>query len=293
MKNSISYFYNMLPNKIEEYDGNYYFRYKNINYVLVNYYYDSNKIESLFNYVIKLNQNGFYCHQIIKNREQKIISFINNKEYILLSYYKDEMNKINIDNIINFNYPALFEKALDCTNWKLLWSQKLDYFEYQLNQIGIKHSILKESYPYFSGYVELAISLLNEVDIKNALPVLAHNRITKNDNIYALYDPLNFVIDYKVRDICEYIKSILLDNNVFLIIQNYVISKYTKDEISLFLIRLLYPSIYFDIFEQIINGENYEDDLKKIINNVDNYELTIKKIFKLLLPYSSLPMVEL
>lgn len=289
MKNSIGYFYNLLPNKIDKIDDNYYFSYQNVNYVLIEYD-NLEKINAIFDYATKLNYMGFYTNKIVQNKEQKLLTLIDNKLYVLISYDKRLMQKLNLLNIIEFNYPAFKEDKLDCTDWKVLWSKKLDFFEYQLNQSGINYPLLKESYSYFSGLTELAISLLNEVNTKDMIPVLAHNRLKEGSNIYSLYDPFNFVIDYKIRDVCEYIKSILLSDGVLNLIEKYIINRFSKIEISLFLIRLLYPSLYFDEFEQIISGKKEENSLKKIINNVDNYELRIKQIFDMLLPYSTLPI---
>ena len=101
----------------------------------------------------------------------------------------------------------LANKNLDCSDWKRLWEEKIDYFEYQLSQFGNKHPLIRESFAYYTGYVEMAISLLNDLPKKNNNLVLTHKRIRGNSTLYDLYDPFNFVIDHKVRDAAEYFKS--------------------------------------------------------------------------------------
>ena len=43
---------------------------------------------------------------------------------------------------------------------------------------------------------------------------------------------------------------------------------------------MLYPTYYFDLYEDIISGAKDEDELKKIINRVNDYEQLIKKVYQ-------------
>ena len=52
---------------------------------------------------------------------------------------------------------------------------------------------------------------------------ISHRRIHKKDTLFDLYNPINFIIDVKVRDICEYYKTCFLDNqNIIDDIKNYL-----------------------------------------------------------------------
>ena len=42
---------------------------------------------------------------------------------------------------------------------------------------------------------------------KNYKYVISHKVIKENDSVEVLYNPMNIIFDYKVRDIAEYIKS--------------------------------------------------------------------------------------
>lgn len=279
MINNISYYYNVVPKKLIKQNDDYYFE-CDTNYVLKKY--DDNKIEMVYRYIQKLNYLKLYCHQIVLNKKNSPITLIDNIPYVLIKYTSNK--KMELNDVIFFNYPL--DNLINCTDWKNLWIKKLNYFEYIVNQSEIKYPLLKESFSYFAGYTELAVSLLNNIEKDNARISIAHNRL--DETIYTLYDPFNFIIDYKIRDICEYLKN---KDNLFNYLDN-VLKVYNKNEISLFFIRMLYPSKYFDLFEQIIEGKKEEKEIKKIINNADDYDLMIKKLYHKILPYSNLPLID-
>ena len=113
-----------------------------------------------------------------------------------------------------------------------------------LTQIEQKFPVLKESFYYYSGLNELSMNLLNYVDYNNIKFHIAHKRIDKNCD---LYNPLNIIIDSKVRDIAEYIKISFFNDeiNEDEIIQIIISNIIEKDEIILLFARLIYPSYYF------------------------------------------------
>ena len=89
------------------------------------------------------------------------------------------------------------------------------------------------------------------------------------------------IIDYKVRDFSEYIKSAFFNNNNVEIIVNILFSNYYFDKfnLSLLISRLLFPSYFYDLFEKIMLGEN-ESIILKITKKSSNYEDFIDKLIK-------------
>ena len=61
---------------------------------------------------------------------------------------------------------------------------------------------------------------------------------------------------------------------------------------SLLYARLMYPSFYFDLYEQIIEGTLEENALLPIINKVDDYELFLKDMYFILSQYAPIDRVE-
>lgn len=275
MKNTINYYYNLIPSNIHQIDDTYQLNINNTLYIFSPYYGNINNLNYIYNYLISLN---IYCHEIIYNKQNSIITPLNEKNYILLKVYYNDPTKINIQNILSYNILIKTDKIC---NWYELWCQKLDYYEYQLREFGKKYPIIRDSFSYYNGLCETAISLLNNIDFKKIPLYLNHQRITKNMNLVDFYNPLNLVMDIKIRDICEYFKIKFFDDeNILEEVNNYLYtSKLNYNEIFLFFIRLLYPSYYFDTYDNIIQGKYKEDKLNKYIEKIPNYELFLKKIY--------------
>lgn len=124
--------------------------------------------------------------------------------------------------------------------------------------------------------------------------VIAHKRITKDNTLYDLYNPLNFIIDFKIRDASEYFKELFKNDinpleQIKLYIEN---SNLNNQDYLIFYIRMFYPSFYFDLYETIIENNDDDDKLKKIINKSLEYEKLLKEITIYLKKYINLPEIE-
>ena len=289
MKNTINYYYNLIPSNIHQIDDTYNLYINNKLYIFMPFYGNINNLNIIYNYLISLN---IYCHEIIYNKQNNIITPLNDKSYILLKVYYNDLNHINIQNILSYN--ILIERNKTC-NWYDLWCKKLDYYEYQIREFGKKYPLIRDSFSYYDGLCETAISLLNNINLKNINLYINHQRITKNMNLIDFYNPLYLIMDIKVRDICEYFKIKFFENeNILEEVNNYLyISKLSYNEIVLFYIRLIYPSYYFDTYDKIIQGKIKEEKLKKYIDKINNYELFLKKVYLIINNnYYKLPEIE-
>lgn len=282
MKNAISYYYNITANVIHQTGKTFKFTNNGENYILTTC--EREDIDDIYELSYNLIKQGVLCHQIILNNSNSIITNINNSPYILMKVLVNN-DKITINDIINFNNTIITVKLdnLRRDNWFNLWCNKVDYFEYQVNQMGKKYPIIRESFSYYIGLAEIGISLFKNTNKSEKLS-LSHRRILYGQSLTELYNPTNLIIDLRIRDACEYFKSCFFNNtDVEPIISNYLYtSNLDETEKILFLSRMLYPSYYFDVYEQIIDGKLDEIELKKIINKVDEYELLLKNIYSLL-----------
>ena len=274
MKNALNYYYNLHIENIHQKDRNYYFKVNNLQYMLLEC--GIEEINDIYNLNIYLTKN-YPFYKIILNKENKILTAINEMNYILLEINNNkelninEIIKINNISIVNFN-------KLRRDNWYTLWTNKIDYFEYQINQIGKKYPIIRESFNYYIGLAETAISLVKTLSGKEIYLSLSHKRIT---NPFDLYNPLNLIIDIRVRDICEYFKFCFFDNkNIFKELELFLnYNKLSYDESIYFLARMLFPTYYFDLYEKIVANEIKEEEIKKVISKVDKYEKLLKYIY--------------
>ena len=288
MKNTINYYYNIIPITIHQKDEIYKIDTNYYQYILMPYYGNINNLNIIYNFLLSHN---IYCHEIINNKENSIITIINNKNYILLKIHYNNKSIININNILSYNFQIQINQKY---NWYRLWCQKLDYYEYQIREYGKKYPIIRESFSYYNGLCETAISLLSNIKIDNINMYINHQRISKNMTQLEFYNPLNLIIDTKVRDISDFIKiKFFKGDNSLEDIKKYIkMSNLNYNEVLLFYIRLIYPSYYFDTYDEIIQGKAKEDKLLNYINQSNKYEIFLKEVYILLNNYYKLPEIE-
>lgn len=288
MKNALKYYYNLEPLDIHQINRMYKFNINSDYYYLFEINEELKYIENIYNLNLNLNGRGIYTIQIVLNNQNSIITYINQSNYVLLKSIGSLDKTITIDDIMTFNNIT---SGIDYNfnrrdNWYKLWINKMDYFEYQINELENKYPLIKECFNYFSGLTETAISLLYNMDPKPVI-CISHNRIKENTTMFDLYNPFNFIIDSNMRDIAEYIKSI---KNISII--EKIINQLTVDELRLLFVRILYPSYYFDKYEEIIENNLEEEEIKKILNHIEEYELLIKKTYILLKDICLLPDID-
>lgn len=295
MKNAIKYYYNLELNDIHQYKKEYKFHSLNKDYILYEYTGTIRELEEKYNIQTYINSIGMYSHKIIKNNNNELATIINKKKYVLIEI-ENENRIINIMDIMNFAHIYLnkeFFKAINRTDWKKLWKEKIDYIEYQISQFGKKYTIIRESSDYYIGIAETCISLISNTNIEKRLISCTHDRLNKKTNTIEFYNPINFIVDTRVRDIGEYLTQKLYEEDITLETHNYInYNNLTSHEIILLFIRIIYPSNYFDICETIIEGKENENTLIKLVNKNAIFEQNIKKLYKYIKKMITIPEIE-
>lgn len=278
MNNFVDYFYNMNINDIK-YQGNYYsFIYKGFTYKL---YLVDNNIN--INYMLNINKRLIrhtLSSEIIINKDNEYISKYDDKSYILIKVFVSDNKKITLDEI-NYLANSLYTDNIN-SNWGLLWEKKIDYLENLIYENGKKYPIMVDSFNYFVGMAENAISYYNDIlDTNNYRYVISHKNIRWNDSLEDLYNPLNIIFDYQVRDVAEYIKNAFFLNNNDIIneINNYLhINPLSLTDVKLLIARLLYPSFYFQMYEDILVYGMNEKIINLVIDKLPRYENYLRNI---------------
>ena len=261
----------------------YYFYLNNNEYHLIKYNRPIEDIESLYKLNIQMINRRCMVHKIIINKDKSIITMINNEPYILLKICSKNkyINLSDINYIQQMTYNIEYDKSLLRSDWVNLWCEKIDYYEYQINQLGKEYPILCDSLSYFIGLGENAISyLVNNIKENKKTLTVSHKRI--NDNSFDFYNPLNFIIDDRVRDVSEYIKKSFF-NNTFNIneLKSYLnYNNFNNEEYICFFSRLLFPTYYFDIYDEIINTKSDENKIIPILEKTTQYEEFLVYIYK-------------
>lgn len=276
MKNVLYNYYDILVDELNKSDNNYFFYFNNelfLFYLVLN---DVNLVENIYKYIVENNIESF---NIILNKEGNLFSDVDKKKYVLLRVKGILKYEVKFD---EFKYYPVNSNGV---NWGTLWSERLDYYEVQIRELGIKYQTVLNSFGMFSGLAENAILYFNMTmekfgDLESNVGIV-HNRVKYPCYLIDYYNPVNFVIDYSVRDIGEYIKSYIISddfdfNNVVTLINRMNLNDLM---FNLLYARLLYPTFYFDVFDKIILEDGRDSDIVFILDKIDIYLDTLKRLY--------------
>lgn len=227
--------------------------------------------------------------KIKENIYHNIFTTIQGYDYILVQCYALDFNLVA--EIIK-NRVVVPEKHQSIySNWIQLWTQKLDYYDYQLQHILGLYPIIDESVHYFLGMGETAISYLKyNYSFKQKPVYLSHRRITKE----TYFHPLNVIVDFKARDISEYFKYLFYSNQYldFNFLDFFKQFELDYDDFILIYSRLLFPSFYFDQYDEVVNTKGGESVFKEIIKRTLAYEEYLKNIHLIICQIIEIPKVD-
>ena len=268
------YYRIIIDNKIIDKNG--YFSYNNHLFCLYQY---QRNIEEI-NELVLLNQdminNNLNVNRIINNIYNKPLTMYEGNNYVLiLIKFKYQNGLFKFIPINNNSY-----KLLERNNWGYLWSLKIDYIEYQIKHLINKYPLLYKTVNYYIGLSENAIKYFNMLRLDNVNLFISHRRV---NNDY-LYNPVELIIDYKVRDISEYLKECFINNkkNIYEI-KRYILNlNLSNIDYILLYNRMLYPSFYFDIYETIVNKDLDEKEILKVTDMANKYEELLYEIYMLI-----------
>lgn len=274
MRNAIQYYYGIEVEELTYDNYKYYFD----DYVLFPIHKEINT--NIYEYASRMGLNNY---EIIMNKDGQYQTVFDNKMYVLLRKKSDFLSL----NFINLERNTIFVKANQLISWDNLWEQKVDYYEKHVKTLS--SSKIKNSFHYYIGLTENAISLYKMVKREENV-YLSHIRLSSDEDYL---NPINYIVDYRVRDVAEYTKKLVFDkkivlNDLFLYLYN---NQFTKYEYLLLYIRLLYPSYYFDAYDLIAQGED-DSILDKYILEINSYELFLKKVYFYLKQFIDIPRID-
>jgi len=274
MRNTIQYYYGIEVDDITYQNNKYYFD----DYVLAQIYKDIDM--NIYSYVSKI---GISNYEIIPNKNNEYVTIIDNKKYILL---KKSSNRHSL-NFSNLEKNNIFIKSNELIPWDTLWENKIDYYEKHVKTLSSLK--IKDTFHYYVGLSENAISLYKTIKQEDNV-YLSHIRLS-NDEDYL--NPINFIVDYRVRDIAEYTKKLFFMrklnlNDLFLYFRR---NNFSVHEYLLFYVRLLYPSYYFDAYDLVAQGED-DSILDNYILRINSYEIFLKDVYLYLKQYVDIPRID-
>lgn len=303
MKETLEYYYNLDIDNLEELDGKYHFKIENQDFFFVFYNRGLEELEDIIGVCNEMFLKGINVHEVIRNRDNSFLTKVNEYNYILfkvnnLSEEYDIFDMVNISNklVLNNNKSSLYRN-----NWGSLWSDKIDFFEYQVRELGVEKNVVKSSFSYYVGLSENAISYVNNAILKyggvsSGRIVLSHRRVFYPNYKLNYMNSLSFVFDLEVRDVAEYLKSMFFKKDIEYCLdelKSYLsIRKLNIYEYHMFYARLLYPSYYFDVYDSVMNKNVNEEELVKIVKRSNDYEKFLKKTYLEISKYVRLDKID-
>ena len=298
------YLYGLIKNN--KLNGNdYYILYdnNNVTYFWVQYNREEKDLNELLPILNELNKLGRNIHKVIITKEGHYLVKVEDKVYVLLEVRGLLTEKLSIYDILidNDRYalnPLIVSKYQN--NWAELWSKKIDYYEYQIRELGKDKEEIIKSFSYFVGLAENAIAYVNMAFIDNekikevGKIVLAHRRVAYPNLNINYNNPLSLVVDYEVRDVGGFVKSAFWAGvDALDILENFL--KYRKLnslEAKLLYGRILYPSYYFDVYEDDIIDNEESDKVVEITSNIKELEIFLVDVYYLINKYVPIPPID-
>lgn len=302
MKEIINYYYNFDIEELEENKNYSSFIYYGEDFYFVFFNRTEEELKEIIEITIELKYKGIRVHDIILNRDKSLVTKVGDAYYLLLKLNANKNETINFIDVCELSNKLKLNQRnskLYRNNWGELWSKKIDYFEYQIKEIGKNKKIIIDSFSYYIGLAENAVSYVNKINKVIGISeydniTLSHRRIFfPNTNLNYL-NPLSFIFDLEVRDIAEYLKISFFNNEDSLLdlITYLKTKKLTPYSYHMLYARLLYPSYYFDIYEDVMNNDGDEERLVNIIRRVSDYECFLKLAYEEISKYTYLEKID-
>ena len=301
MKEIVNYYYNFDVEEVEENKNYLSFNYYGENFYFVFFNRTEEELKDIVDLCIELKYKGIRVHDIVLNRDNSLVTKVGENNYLLLKLNtnkNDIVDFISVSEMTNKLKLNRSNSKLYRNNWGELWSKKIDYFEYQIKELGKDKKIIIDSFSYYIGLAENAISYVNKINKVIGMGdfdsiTLSHRRIFYPNTNLNYLNPLSFIFDLEIRDIAEYLKIEFFngEDSLLDLITYLKIKRLTSYSYHMLYARLLYPSYYFDIYEDVMNNNGDEERLVKIISKVNDYENFLKKAYEEISKYTNLEKI--
>ena len=184
---------------------------------------------------------------------------------------------ITFDDILAISKMKI-NKRVDKDYFKI-WKNKIEYIEKYCNN---KYIINDYDYYYYIGLSRIALNLVKNINYFNISYGVSINRFNNINNIYNLrqYGPT-------VNTIAEFIKQDFFYNNRVVDITKIDELDLTNDDLLLLISRLLFPTYYFDMLNEI--DSNYKIILTRIVEYIEYLKHIIFEIKK---RHNNMPFAE-
>lgn len=286
MKEMISYLYKINIISEKKYNGEVIYKTSSSNY-LYREVSDINRVMIMDKYTKYFNTYHFFSYTFKPNIYNEIISKYEDKNFVILDIGNDFQKEVDFTDMLDFYNKSsliLFNRVKYNNNWETLWESKINYLVSHFNNNKIDNKKYNILFNYYVSIADTSLLYLSRLKRKNSYfnysVSFVHRRIDSSNSKLFFYNPLNFIIDIKIRDISEYIKSLFYSDKDYLGELEYFFKTHKLDTYlaSMLYARIVYPSIFFDSYEQnkidikkFIDFDKHKDFIKKIYDVISSY----------------------
>lgn len=257
------------------------FVYKNWFFKLERVDEEENKIKEIASFSTKISQYlGGKSGYIIKNRNDKYISYYNGMAYVLIS-----VPNVNID-IVDYYKLHEYFSGIENKNYSLkkvltLQEEKYDFVSniviptLRKDQSNYKEflQLIFYSFGLAENSCQYLADLIADSNEKLERLTITHKKKGNFDN-YNFLNPLNLIIDNPARDLAYLFKTENFSlNEIENILDNYQL---TPKEASYLMSKILYPDFIFD--ELIEFYDNKKDIFNFLFEEKQKMSLNYRKL---------------
>lgn len=294
MKETINYYYNVYPDEIVEINNGCYFYYGEFKYYFVKVK-NIEELSMLLDISNTLYKKNTLVDTFIFGKNKSIYVSLLEDNYVLLRVNSVENDVYSLSDIVYFNSLYVKDNIKEIPYDKI-WAKNVDVFESEVSELNNDYMIVQDSFNYYVGLAENAISYYVDVKEKESLNDIrvsvCHKRINKYMYSGLINNPLYFTLDYEVRDIALYIQTMFFEGvfNFEEIID--CIKGFNRTMARILICRLLYPVYYFDQLKLVLMGEESENSLLKYIEKCKEYELLLSDLLNYFNKKLNIPKIE-
>ena len=271
--NIIYYLYNIKVDFLRYINDKYVFYYNNDIYLFKEVF----VLEEYLQFIIR---NNDLFHTVVKGKNNQYIMVYKDKRYILMKVKIRENRFVLFNDFYKMKNYIVYSVYFSNFSWLELWKRKIDQIEDYVSHHSLDIYVLS-IINYFVGLGELSIKILNSLNEKEKIPLsYAHKRMNFNCDLYSYYDVSNIIIDHYTRDIGEYIKDLIINNKFNIKVINF--NDFNYLDRVLLISRIVFPSYFFDLFDQFVLEKRNFNDLDKYIIDIDKYDEAILSVLEFL-----------
>ena len=181
----------------------------------------------------------------------------------------------DIYKLYDFNFKYVKREDF---NWILLWKNKIDQVEYFVISNYKKLDIYTLAIiNYYICLAELAVNFFNNnVNYEYITLTLCHKRIRSNYDLYEYYSVTDLILDHFTRDIGEYVKNDIYNDRRIDVSSYKLVKELNFNDINMVIARVLFPSYFFDLFDDFILNDREFNGFAKYFINIDVYESNLR-----------------